>query len=170
MRCEQFETDAVLTRVTLQRNGPVTLRAMRHAISRRSSSCRSTYKNSPYAIAPAAWRCWRRCAGPRRGVSSPRRGHEAHRPSAISTSLSYLRLFVVVDAAAQIADLVDEAHLRNRRFVGPWPWPHVANLSDLTFRLLRRGVEVCTGAATPRSEAADAKPRVFRLRVRSVSN
>jgi len=56
-----------------------------------------------------------------------------------------VNLLVVADAAAQIADFGDESHLRNRRFVGTGPWPHVANLSDLTFRLLRRCVEVRAG-------------------------
>ena len=48
---------------------------------------------------------------------------------------------VIADAAAQIADPCCEAHLRHRRFVGTRPYKHVADLSDLTFRLLIRGVE-----------------------------
>src|ERR1700731_39435 len=51
------------------------------------------------------------------------------------------RLFVIADAAAQIADPCCEAHLRHRRFVGTRPYKHVADLSDLTFRLLICGVE-----------------------------
>src|ERR1700747_390359 len=50
-------------------------------------------------------------------------------------------LLVIADAAAQIAHLSDEAHLRNRRLVCAGPWKHVADFSDLTFRFLRRGVE-----------------------------
>jgi len=45
-------------------------------------------------------------------------------------------LFVITDAAAQIADSGYEAHLRRWGFVGTRPHPHVADLSDLTFRLL----------------------------------
>jgi hypothetical protein len=50
-------------------------------------------------------------------------------------------LLVIADAAAQIAHLGDETHLLNRRLVGARPWKHVADLSDLTFRFLCRGVE-----------------------------
>jgi hypothetical protein len=50
-------------------------------------------------------------------------------------------LFVIADAAAQIADPGHEAHLRRWGFVGTRPYPHVADLSDLTFRLLIRVVE-----------------------------
>jgi hypothetical protein len=45
-------------------------------------------------------------------------------------------LFVVADATAEIADLGYEAHLRLWSFVRARPWPHIANLSHLTFRLL----------------------------------
>ena len=50
-------------------------------------------------------------------------------------------LLVIADAAAQITCLGDETHLRNRRLVYAGPWKHVADLSDLTIRFLRRGVE-----------------------------
>src|SRR5262245_55728706 len=51
-------------------------------------------------------------------------------------------LFVITDAAAQFADLGYKAYLRKRRRSGAWLWNHVArHLSDLTFRLLRRGVD-----------------------------
>src|SRR5437588_2891980 len=50
-------------------------------------------------------------------------------------------LLVRTDAAPQIAGLGYDAHLRNRRLVGAWPRKHVADLADLSFRLLRRGVE-----------------------------
>ena len=54
-------------------------------------------------------------------------------------------LLVVSDAAAQFADLGYEAHLRKRRRGGARLWEHVAlQLSDLTFRLLRRGVDCQT--------------------------
>jgi hypothetical protein len=56
-------------------------------------------------------------------------------------SLGFDRLLVVADAAAQITRLGDETHLRNRRLVCAGPWKHVADLSDLTIRFLRRGVE-----------------------------
>src|SRR5262245_14571415 len=51
-------------------------------------------------------------------------------------------LFIMADAAAQIARLCDETYLLNRRLVGAGPWKHVADLTDLTFRLLRGRVEV----------------------------
>ena len=50
-------------------------------------------------------------------------------------------LLVIADAAAQIADPCREAHLLCWRFVRTRPYKHVANLSDLTFRLLIRVVE-----------------------------
>src|SRR5258705_1964563 len=54
-------------------------------------------------------------------------------------------LLVVSDAAAQFADLGYEAHLRKRRRGGARLWKHVAlQLSDLTIRLLRRGVDCQT--------------------------
>src|SRR5258708_35738943 len=54
-------------------------------------------------------------------------------------------LLVVSDAAAQFADPGYEAHLRKRRRGGARLWKHVAlQLSDLTFRLLRRGVNCQT--------------------------
>ena len=51
------------------------------------------------------------------------------------------RLLVIADAAAQITYPGCEAHLRNRRLVSAWPWKHVADLGDFTFRLLVPGVE-----------------------------
>ena len=54
---------------------------------------------------------------------------------------SWNGLFVIADATAQIANPGYEAHLRHRLWVGTRPWKHVADLSDLTFRLLRRGIE-----------------------------
>src|SRR6202795_2296351 len=49
---------------------------------------------------------------------------------------------VIADAAINIAGPGYEAHLRNRLCVGTRPYKHVrADLSDLTFRLLSRGVE-----------------------------
>jgi hypothetical protein len=54
------------------------------------------------------------------------------------------RLLVVSDAAAQFADPGYEAHLRYRLCVGAWPWKHVADFGDLTFRLLRRSIEFLT--------------------------
>src|SRR5262245_57486638 len=51
-------------------------------------------------------------------------------------------LLVIANAATQIAHLGDETHLLNRRLVGARPWKHVADLSDLTFWFLCRGVEV----------------------------
>src|SRR6516164_1776070 len=49
-------------------------------------------------------------------------------------------LLVIADAAAQVVDPGYETHLRNRLRVGSWPWKHVADFSELAFRLLRRGV------------------------------
>src|SRR6266851_10485355 len=51
-----------------------------------------------------------------------------------------MSLFVVADAAAQIADLGDEANLLDGRGVRAWAWKHVADLRDSI--LLRRSVEV----------------------------
>ena len=45
-------------------------------------------------------------------------------------------LLVIADATSQIADLGCETHLRRWGFVRTRPYKHVANLSDLTFRLL----------------------------------
>ena len=53
-------------------------------------------------------------------------------------------LLVVSDAAAQFADLGYEAHLRYRLCVSTWPYKHVADFGDLTFRLLRRSIEFLT--------------------------
>src|ERR1700688_4952224 len=51
-------------------------------------------------------------------------------------------LLVIADAAAQIAHPRDEAHLRNRRRGRARLWKHIiADLSDLTFRLLRGSVK-----------------------------
>ena len=51
-------------------------------------------------------------------------------------------LFVIADAAADIAGPGHEAHLRNRRLVGAGPREHIADLGDFTFRLLVPGVEL----------------------------
>ena len=53
-------------------------------------------------------------------------------------------LLVIADAAAQITHLGDETYLRDRRLVCAGPWKHVADLSDLTFRFLRRSVKFRT--------------------------
>jgi hypothetical protein len=45
-------------------------------------------------------------------------------------------LLVIADATSQIADLGCETHLRRLGFVRTRSYKHVANLSDLTFRLL----------------------------------
>ena len=50
-------------------------------------------------------------------------------------------LLIIADTAAKIAHLRNETHLRNRRLVGARPWKQVADLTDLTFRLPRRGVK-----------------------------
>src|SRR5207237_2976308 len=51
-------------------------------------------------------------------------------------------LFVITNTAAQIADLGYEANLRERRRCRAGLWKHVArHLSNLTFRLLRCGVD-----------------------------
>src|SRR3984893_13277406 len=60
-------------------------------------------------------------------------------------SLGSERLFVITDTAAQIADPGYETHLRKRRRGGARLRKHVAlQLSDLTFRLLRRSVDCLT--------------------------
>jgi hypothetical protein len=59
----------------------------------------------------------------------------------ITESWIWKGLLVIADAATQITDSGCEAHLRHRRLVGTRPYKHVANLSDLTFRLLIRVVE-----------------------------
>ena len=50
----------------------------------------------------------------------------------------------MADAAAQITYLGDETHLLHRRLICAGPWKHVADISNLTFRFLRCGVEVRT--------------------------
>ena len=51
-------------------------------------------------------------------------------------------LLVIADAAAQIAHLGDEANLHKQRRGRARLWKHVdADLGDLTFWLLRRGVD-----------------------------
>ena len=42
-------------------------------------------------------------------------------------------LFVVADAATQVADLSHKAHLWHWRHIGARLWPHVIDLDDLTF-------------------------------------
>jgi hypothetical protein len=54
-------------------------------------------------------------------------------------------LFVITDTAAQIADLGYEAHFLKVRRGGVRLWKHVGRyLGDLTFRLLRRGIDCFT--------------------------
>src|SRR5262245_38094659 len=54
-------------------------------------------------------------------------------------------LFVITDIAAQITDLGYEAHFLKRRRGGVRLWKHVGRyLNDLTFRLLRRGIDCFT--------------------------
>src|SRR5580692_7175711 len=51
------------------------------------------------------------------------------------------RLLIIADAAAEI--IVGpgyEAYLPNERIIGVWRWAHIADLANLTFRLLHRGV------------------------------
>jgi hypothetical protein len=56
------------------------------------------------------------------------------------------RLFVITDAAAQIADLGYEAHFLKGWREGPRLWKHVArHLSDFTFRFLRSGADPPVG-------------------------
>ena len=56
-----------------------------------------------------------------------------HRRLAMFGAIRWLaQLITVTDAATDITDLGDEAHLCNRRFVGTRPWPHLVNLSDFT--------------------------------------
>lgn len=50
-------------------------------------------------------------------------------------------LLVIANAAAKIAGLGDEGGLGNRRGIGTGLGKHVAHLSDLALRLLRRGPE-----------------------------
>jgi hypothetical protein len=50
-------------------------------------------------------------------------------------------LLVIADATAQIADPGYEANLLCWGFVRTRPYKHVAKLSDVTFRLLKRVVE-----------------------------
>src|SRR6516165_6854463 len=51
-------------------------------------------------------------------------------------------LLVIADAAAEVvAGPGYQAHLRNGRLVGARPWKHIADLGDLTFRLLHRRVD-----------------------------
>jgi hypothetical protein len=49
-------------------------------------------------------------------------------------------LLVITDAASYVASPGYEGHLRNRFWVGTRLCKHVADLSELSFRLLRRGV------------------------------
>jgi hypothetical protein len=65
------------------------------------------------------------------------RGAVIRRPT---RSLDLERLLVIADAAAQIASPSHEAYLRHRFCVGTRLRKHVADLSDLTFRLLHGGV------------------------------
>jgi hypothetical protein len=53
-------------------------------------------------------------------------------------------LLVIADAAAQFARSGDEAHLRNRRRGRARLREHVADLRDLTFRLLPSGIKFLT--------------------------
>ena len=65
--------------------------------------------------------------------ANQRMGHRSRCPI---VDLGNGLLLVIADAAADIADLGYEAHLRNRRLVGTWPRKHIADLGNLTFRLL----------------------------------
>src|SRR5690348_12945310 len=65
-----------------------------------------------------------------------------HLPTSAMACASMRGLFVIPDAAAEIAYFGHETHLLNRRLVGAGPWKHVADLGDLAFRLLCRGVKV----------------------------
>src|SRR5258706_15922052 len=67
-------------------------------------------------------------------------GDDAPRISA-PNHLSWPHLLVIADATINIAEPGYEAHLRHRLCVGTRPYKHVADLSDLTFRLLARGIE-----------------------------
>ena len=74
-------------------------------------------------------------ACPRFAPSGTRRACSVwpHRRLAMFGAIRWLaQLIIVTDAATDITDLGDEAHLCNRRFVGTRPWPHVVNLSDFT--------------------------------------
>src|SRR4051794_39613911 len=51
-------------------------------------------------------------------------------------------LFVIADAAAHIPRFGHETHFLNGGFVLAGSWKQVINLSDLTFRFLRRGIQV----------------------------
>jgi hypothetical protein len=62
-----------------------------------------------------------------------------HRPWRLCGSEEVGLFFIVADAAPQVDDRGDEAHLRNWRFVGTRLWKHVADLIDLA--LLRPVVE-----------------------------
>src|SRR5262245_55325462 len=75
-------------------------------------------------------------------TSLPVRPYGNFGTSVSGQSMGLSNLFVVSDAAAQFADLGYEAYLWKRRRSGAWLWKHVTrHLSDLTFRLLRRGVD-----------------------------
>src|SRR5580692_5665811 len=51
------------------------------------------------------------------------------------------RLLIIADAAAEIiVGLGYEAYLPNERIIGVGRWAHIADLANLTFRLLHRGV------------------------------
>src|SRR5215469_10603433 len=50
-------------------------------------------------------------------------------------------LLVVTDSAVDVAHSRDVTHLRNGLWIA-WPWKFVANLGELTFRLLTRGKEL----------------------------
>src|SRR5277367_4828863 len=76
------------------------------------------------------------CVQERGGVSTPSApaGHEVGR--------GRNRLFIIADAAAEIiAGPRYEAYLHNGRIVGARLWHHVADLGDLTFRLLHCRVD-----------------------------
>jgi hypothetical protein len=66
-------------------------------------------------------------------------------PAASQRATSWIDLLVVADAAADI--IVGpgyEADLRNELIIGTRFWAHIADLSDLTFRLLNRRVDFHT--------------------------
>ncbi len=57
-------------------------------------------------------------------------------------SLGSNGLFVIADVADEVADLGNEAHLRNRGRGCAWLWKHVADLGDLPFGFQHGGVQL----------------------------
>src|ERR1700686_1087823 len=76
------------------------------------------------------------------GSNDPHRRSQGRRSSAsLKIVGSRTALFVVPDAATQIADLRDEAFFRNRRLVCARLWKHVVDRRNLLLRLLGGGVK-----------------------------